>query len=125
MPILDVLQPNDLNIFKQRFKKISLGQFDQARFEIQSQHQAISGNNALKLEFIPSQEEDAVQLTIDYQVDLTTPANSALSEKVLGWVQLGHRLIVIYRPTLPKQTPLFYLDLPSAQNEFFNRVGKL
>lgn len=125
LPILDVLQPNDLNIFKQRFKKISLGQFDQARFEIQSQHQAISGNNALKLEFIPSQEEDAVQLTIDYQVDLTTPANSAPSEKVLGWVQLGHRLIVIYRPTLLKQTPLFYLDLHSAQNEFFNRVGKL
>lgn len=106
-------------------RKFLLGQFDQARFEIQSQHQAISGNNALKLEFIPSQEEDAVQLTIDYQVDLTTPANSTPSEKVLGWVQLGRRLIVIYRPTLPKQTPLFYLDLHSAQNDFFNRVGKL
>ncbi|MCP6318830.1 hypothetical protein NL491_28210, partial [Klebsiella pneumoniae] len=72
LPILDVLQPNDLNVFKQRFKKISLGQFDQARFEIQSQHAAIAGNNALKLEFIPSQEEDAVQLTIDYQLDLKT-----------------------------------------------------
>lgn len=96
LPILDVLQPNDLNIFKQRFKKISLGQFDQARFEIQSQHQAISGNNALKLEFIPSQEEDAVQLTIDYQVDLTTPANSAPSEKSVGlsaaWPQINRHL---------------------------------
>ncbi|PIL87161.1 diguanylate phosphodiesterase, partial [Acinetobacter baumannii] len=96
LPILDVLQPNDLNIFKQRFKKISLGQFDQARFEIQSQHQAISGNNALKLEFIPSQEEDAVQLTIDYQVDLTTPANSTPSEKSVGlsaaWPQINRHL---------------------------------
>lgn len=96
LPILDVLQPNDLNIFKQRFKKISLGQFDQARFEIQSQHQAISGNNALKLEFIPSQEEDAVQLTIDYHVDLNTPANTSPSEKNVGlssaWQQINRHL---------------------------------
>ncbi len=96
LPILDVLQPNDLNVFKQRFKKISLGQFDQARFEIQSQHAAIAGNNALKLEFIPSQEEDAVQLTIDYQLDLATPANTLFSEKSYGvqtpWQQINRQL---------------------------------
>lgn len=96
LPILDVLQPNDLNVFKQRFKKISLGQFDQARFEIQSQHAAIAGNNALKLEFIPSQEEDAVQLTIDYQLDLKTPANTLFSEKSYGvqtpWQQINRQL---------------------------------
>ncbi len=96
LPILDVLQPNDLNVFKQRFKKISLGQFDQARFEIQSQHAAISGNNALKLEFIPSQEEDAVQLTIDYQLDLKTPANTVFAEKSYGvqtaWQQINRHL---------------------------------
>lgn len=96
LPILDVLQPNDLNVFKQRFKKISLGQFDQARFEIQSQHAAISGNNALKLEFIPSQEEDAVQLTIDYQLDLATPANTVFAEKSYGvqapWQQINRQL---------------------------------
>lgn len=96
LPILDVLQPDDLNVFKQRFKKISLGQFDQARFEIQSQHAAIAGNNALKLEFIPSQEEDAVQLTIDYQLDLATPANTLFSEKSYGvqapWQQINRQL---------------------------------
>lgn len=96
LPILDVLQPDDLNVFKQRFKKISLGQFDQARFEIQSQHSAIAGNNALKLEFIPSQEEDAVQLTIDYQLDLATPANTLFSEKSYGvqtpWQQINRQL---------------------------------
>lgn len=96
LPILDVLQPDDLNVFKQRFKKISLGQFDQARFEIQSQHAAIAGNNALKLEFIPSQEEDAVQLTIDYQLDLATPANTLFSEKNYGvqapWQQINRQL---------------------------------
>ncbi|WP_368678601.1 EAL domain-containing protein [Acinetobacter lactucae] len=96
LPILDVLQPDDLNVFKQRFKKISLGQFDQARFEIQSQHAAIAGNNALKLEFIPSQEEDAVQLTIDYQLDLATPANTLFSEKnynvITPWQQINRQL---------------------------------
>ncbi|RSO39489.1 EAL domain-containing protein [Acinetobacter lactucae] len=96
LPILDVLQPDDLNVFKQRFKKISLGQFDQARFEIQSQHAAIAGNNALKLEFIPSQEEDAVQLTIDYQLDLATPANTLFSKKnynvITPWQQINRQL---------------------------------
>ncbi len=104
LPILDVLQPDDLNVFKQRFKKISLGQFDQARFEIQSQHAAIAGNNALKLEFIPSQEEDAVQLTIDYQLDLATPANTLFQKRVMVCKHLGNKLIDNYRPTVLKPT---------------------
>lgn len=112
LPILDVLQPDDLNVFKQRFKKISLGQFDQARFEIQSQHAAISGNNALKLEFIPSQEEDAVQLTIDYQLDLTTPANTLFSEKSYGvqapWQQINRQLSTY--PAQAKALILFKLN---------------
>ncbi|MDS7929881.1 EAL domain-containing protein [Acinetobacter sp. V102_4] len=133
LPILDVLQPNDLNIFKQRFKKISLGQFDQARFEIQSQHAAISGNNALKLEFIPSQEEDAVQLTIDYQLDLQTPVNTVFSEKSYGlitpWQQINRQLsthpaqanaLVLFRLS---QCPerIFQLDWQTP-GQYFNRL---
>lgn len=133
LPILDVLQPNDLNIFKQRFKKISLGQFDQARFEIQSQHAAISGNNALKLEFIPSQEEDAVQLTIDYQLDLQTPANTVFSEKSYGlitpWQQINRQLsthpaqanaLVLFRLS---QCPerVFQLDWQTP-GQYFNKL---
>ncbi|MGU3311341.1 EAL domain-containing protein [Acinetobacter sp. M5A5_2a] len=133
LPILDVLQPNDLNIFKQRFKKISLGQFDQARFEIQSQHAAISGNNALKLEFIPSQEEDAVQLTIDYQLDLQTPANTVFSEKSYGlitpWQQINRQLsthpaqanaLVLFRLS---QCPerIFQLDWQTP-GQYFNQL---
>jgi len=133
LPILDVLQPNDLNIFKQRFKKISLGQFDQARFEIHSQHAAISGNNALKLEFIPSQEEDAVQLTIDYQLDLQTPANTVFSEKSYGlitpWQQINRQLsthpaqanaLVLFRLS---QCPerVFQLDWQTP-GQYFNKL---
>ncbi|WP_080592280.1 EAL domain-containing protein [Acinetobacter calcoaceticus] len=133
LPILDVLQPHDLNIFKQRFKKISLGQFDQARFEIQSQHAAISGNNALKLEFIPSQEEDAVQLTIDYQLDLQTSANTVFSEKSYGlitpWQQINRQLsthpaqanaLVLFRLS---QCPerIFQLDWQTP-GQYFNQL---
>lgn len=135
LPILDVLQPNDLSIFKQRFKKISLGQFDQARFEIQSQHAAISGNNALKLEFIPSQEEDAVQLTIDYQLDLQTPANTVFSEKSYGlitpWQQINRQLsshpaqanaLVLFRLS---QCPerVFQLDWQTP-GQYFNQLQR-
>lgn len=65
LPILDILQPKDLNEFKQRFKKISQGQFEQAGFEIVSQNPNASSHNPLKIEFLPGKEEDSLQLTID------------------------------------------------------------
>ena len=57
-PILDILQPEDLNEFKQRFKKISQGQFEQAGFEIISQNVKASSHNPLKIEFLPGKEDD-------------------------------------------------------------------
>ncbi|MGD9698445.1 EAL domain-containing protein [Acinetobacter sp.] len=68
LPLLDLLQPKDLNDFKLRFKKISQGQFDLGRFEINSLNHQISVPNPLKVEFLPStNEEDAVQITIDIE----------------------------------------------------------
>ena len=37
LPVLDILKPKNINDFKQRFKKISQGNFDLARFEIDTQ----------------------------------------------------------------------------------------
>ncbi len=34
LPLLNLLQPTDLNDFKQRFKKMSQGQFDLGRFDL-------------------------------------------------------------------------------------------
>ncbi|OTG83323.1 diguanylate phosphodiesterase [Acinetobacter sp. ANC 5054] len=65
LPLLDLLQPNDLNDFKQRFKKISQGQLDLGRFDLSSQNNAVSGQNPLKLEFLAAAEEDALQLAIE------------------------------------------------------------
>ncbi|MEN8425824.1 EAL domain-containing protein [Acinetobacter schindleri] len=66
LPLLDLLQPQDLNEFKTRFKKISQGQFELGGFEIHSTNPKIAAVNPLKLEFLAStSEEDALQLTID------------------------------------------------------------
>lgn len=66
LPLLDLLQPKDLNDFKLRFKKISQGQFDLGRFEINSLNDQVCIPNPLKIEFLPAtNEEDAVQITID------------------------------------------------------------
>ncbi|WP_180183788.1 EAL domain-containing protein [Acinetobacter sp. YH01020] len=65
LPLLDLLQPSDLNDFKQRFKKISQGQLDLGRFDLDSQNIAVAGQNPLKLEFIAAAEEDALQLAIE------------------------------------------------------------
>ena len=65
MPILDILQPKKVNDFKSRFKKISQGQFDFGRFEIETLNVNAQSSNPLKLEFLAAQEEDALQITIE------------------------------------------------------------
>ncbi|MFZ0024226.1 EAL domain-containing protein [Acinetobacter sp.] len=79
LPLLDLLQPSDLNDFKTRFKKIYQGQFDLGRVEIESLNPHVSASNPLKLEFLPSTaEEDAVQISID------TQSQTVSSEKTPG-----------------------------------------
>ena len=48
LPLLDLLQPSDLNDFKTRFKKISQGQFDLGRVEIQSLNPQVSASDSFK-----------------------------------------------------------------------------
>ena len=67
LPILDILQPTDPNQFKQKFKRVSQGIFDQASFDIVCRNPAITIANPLKIEFLPCDEDDAVQLTIEYE----------------------------------------------------------
>ncbi|ESK53857.1 MAG: EAL domain-containing protein [Moraxellaceae bacterium] len=75
LPILDVLQPEDLSQFKLRFKKISQGQFEQAHFEIRTQNSTVK-NNLLRVEFLPSGNDDEIQLNIECEPSDTT--NTAL-----------------------------------------------
>lgn len=74
VPLLDLLQPEDLNNFKFRFKKISQGNFDFARFDLHSLNPTMTAPNPLKIEFMQGTEEDELQLSIDI-------ANASLSEE--------------------------------------------
>ena len=65
LPLLDLLQPAELSSFKSRFKKISQGQLDLGRFDVESLHANVASHNPLKLEFISAAEEDALQIAID------------------------------------------------------------
>ena len=73
LPLLDVLQPKDLNDFKLRFKKISQGQFDQGRFELTTLNQHVKCN-PLKIEFLAAAEDDALQITIELTADQSSVA---------------------------------------------------
>lgn len=65
LPLLDILKPKNIHDFKQRFKKISQGNFDLARFEIDTLNSDAKSENPLKIEFLPSDEEDCIQITIE------------------------------------------------------------
>ncbi|ENX12497.1 hypothetical protein F895_02871 [Acinetobacter sp. CIP 64.2] len=122
LPILDVLQPEDLGQFKLRFKKISQGQFEQGRFELRTQNSTVK-NNPLHLEFLPSGNEEEIQLNIECptsaQVITQAPAATVSSEKVstLGTAlqQLNRQLT--NHPANANAIVLF--SLSSCPNEVF------
>src|SRR5690606_13014314 len=80
-PLLDLLQPKDLNDFKLRFKKITQGQFDLGRLEIATLNDQVSVPNPLKIEFLPATDEDALQLTIDIETSESSNAASGTADK--------------------------------------------
>lgn len=63
LPVMDVLQPKNIQQFKQNFKKISQGQFEQTGLEISTSNPNAT-HSYLKLEYFPA-EDGAVQLIID------------------------------------------------------------
>ncbi|WP_411684441.1 EAL domain-containing protein [Acinetobacter indicus] len=91
LPLLDLLQPEDLADFKLRFKKVSQGQFDLGRFSYSSLNSHVAAQNPLQLEFLPATDEDALQLTIDIQQAATAPAKA--SHESTAGQQPTHQLI--------------------------------
>lgn len=95
LPLLDLLQPTDLNDFKQRFKKISQGQFDLGRFDLSSQNAAVVKQNPLKLEFIAATEEDALQLAVDITTESTTQTTvntESVAQKPKSYQQINRTM---------------------------------
>lgn len=94
LPILDILQPLELPVFKTRLKKVTQGQFDLGALDITSQNEQITVPNPLKVEFSPSTEEDAIQLTIDIGNASTTTTKTAVApqEKAALFQQINRSL---------------------------------
>lgn len=92
IPILDVIQPTELNDFKQRLKKISQGQFDLGGIQVQCQNPALSQANPLKIEFLPSTEEDAIQISIDTGAQASNSSEKSVKGAPITYQQINRAL---------------------------------
>lgn len=108
LPILDILQPTDITDFKQRFKKISQGQFELGKFQIHSQHPLAQKLNPLKIEFLPASDEDALQLSI-----VTTNSNEP-TEALIPNKEIKFKSSL----TTPKKIQLALQTTPAKLNVF-------
>lgn len=75
LPLLDLLQPEDIQTFKQSFKKVNQPQPSAESFIVQSKNIALN-NRELHLNFIPNNENDGLRLIINQQ-DVTKESSSA------------------------------------------------
>lgn len=115
LPVLDILKPEDLNDFKNRFKKITQGQFDYARFDIQTLNQNAKTQNPLKIEFLPGSEEDVLHLTIEMSSQNDQVAGHA-STRAQTFSQLQRAMID--QPA--KVNALIVFSLAQCPNEVLN-----
>jgi EAL domain-containing protein (putative c-di-GMP-specific phosphodiesterase class I)/PAS domain-containing protein len=84
MPILDIIQPKDLNEFKQRLKKANQGQFDLGSILVDCQNTTLNVTNPIKVEFLPSSEDDAVQISIDTGTSSSNTAYDKPSKAIVA-----------------------------------------
>lgn len=99
LPLLDLLQPQDITDFKFRFKKVSQGQFEHGRFDIHSQNPLLAKQNPLKIEFIGA-ADDAIQITIDIE---NTAQNTVPSQTTADKAAAKPSTYQLVNRTLAKQ----------------------
>ena len=99
LPLLDLLQPQDITDFKFRFKKVSQGQFEHGRFDIHSQNPLLAKQNPLKIEFVGA-ADDAIQITIDIE---NTAQNTVPSQTTADKAAAKPSTYQLVNRTLAKQ----------------------
>lgn len=107
LPLLDILQPQEVQIFKQNFKRISQYHFDQARFDIHSQNPKVK-SSLLKIEFLPGTSSGTLQLTIETENTPKTPKVDNLASHL--YEQLNRRMLS--EPANQNALVVFLLDRP-------------
>ena len=82
IPLLDILQPENITEFKQAFKKISLGHLEKNRLDIVSKNSAVKSSNPLRINFLPHDDAETIQLTIDCDVEQLNLPVLQLEERI-------------------------------------------
>ena len=122
LPLLDIIQPKKVSDFKNRFKKVAQGQFEFGRFEFDTLNPEAKIKNPLKIEFLPSEEEDTVQITIETVTASSTPtvqnSESAQKPSVLANIQR------FLKNQPAKENALILFSLASCPNEILNSEWK-
>lgn len=90
LPLLDLLQPQDLNDFKLRFKKMTQGQFELGGFDLTTLNDQVTSPSPLKIEFLPSSSEDTLQITIDIESSKSTPVLVSTTHKTIPQPNIYH-----------------------------------
>ncbi|WP_374295309.1 EAL domain-containing protein [Acinetobacter sp.] len=75
LPLMDVLQPEDVQSFKQSYKKLSRGDFGQAAFNIQSRNAKAKYQN-LNLQFSETEYDDETALQLVIASEAATTSSS-------------------------------------------------
>ncbi|MEB3754062.1 EAL domain-containing protein [Acinetobacter sp. MD2(2019)] len=132
LPLLDILQPEEIQNFKKFFKRISQHNFEQPSFEIHSQNPHVE-SPTLKLEFLSGNAAETVQLTIAteqqtpvintaVQTETTTVSSyEALNRKMLS-EPANQNTLVVFRIS-PPYTDLAHLN-PKLTAEYLQQVQK-
>ncbi len=123
LPLLDILKPKNLNDFKQRFRKITQGQFEFARFEIDTLNENAKTENPLKIEFLPTNENDSIQIAIETNTvaQKSTTQSSDLPKKGLSSIASSFQHInysLINQPA--KSNALIIFSFASCPDQVLN-----
>lgn len=123
LPLLDIIQPEMLSDFKTRFKKVTQGQYEHGRFEIDTLNNCASHLNPLKIEFIAGLEDESVQITIEMVTTANPVARITNYEPSPSVINKGHILQKIQRyvENQPaKENALVVYSLSNVPNQVLN-----
>ncbi len=108
LPLLDILQPENIAEFRFRFKKASQHCFDLGIFDLISNHPKLKVKNPLKVDFLATvnQDDNELQLVIDLPSVQKTEKNLSAPQTTQ----------VATANTTVKRTPLQHLHFLLSQN---------
>lgn len=121
LPLLDVIQPKSLTDFKSRFKKISQGQFEFGRFEVDTLNINAKNSNPLKIEFIAGQKEDTIQIIIEKEnTNKIVASTNSTAPALLHYQDFFQKINRHLQNNPAKENAFIIYSLSSCPNDVLN-----